>query len=181
MNEKPATPKQIAFLKFMGHTDTDRLTREEASQAIEALSNVSDLREYERVDKRKSEWIRQRFILHPDLYSHELSETLHSFVRSRMTGASESLTKTKISQVISTLSREDADWVKDISFKERFRSKLTEMHPGCCDGQLKENKERPSVKSMSAPAPAPKPGRSGCLVMVIIILTASTAIGLLMK
>jgi len=191
MSREPATPKQIAYLTFMGYPKADRLTKDKASQAIESLSDVSDLREYERVEKRKSEWIRQRFILHPDLYSyelknffiHELPETLHNFVRSRMTGASEKLTKTKIRQVVNALGREDADWWKEANFKDAFWSKLQEMHPGCCDGQLKERKKKAPAKRQQAArrAPAAKPSGSGCLVTIILILSAVAAVAAMMK
>lgn len=48
MTQQQATPKQIAYLGFIGHQSADRLTKDEASQAIESLADA-DLRERERI------------------------------------------------------------------------------------------------------------------------------------
>jgi hypothetical protein len=176
----------------MGYPKADCLTKDQASQAIDTLGNGSNPREYERIVQLQSEWIRQRFILYPDLYSyelknffiHELPETLHTFVRNRMVGASERLTKTKIRQVVNAIGAEDADWWKEINFKDRFWSKLQEMHPLCCDGQQKQaNKDfrAPEQESWQLSSPTAKPRGSGCLVVMIVILSAVAAVAAMIR
>ncbi len=59
---------------------------------------------------------------------------MHAYVRGRITGASETLTKTKVRKVINAITTEDREWWRDQKNKERFLEKLAEIYPGCCDG-----------------------------------------------
>ena len=128
----------------MGYKNVDQETKKSASYLISSINDNTTPEQWERNERKKEEWHRLKFILHPDVYSHELKsflindlpETLHNYVRGHMTGASERLTKKKIRQVVSALSQEQADWWQGQDFKYRFWDKLVEMYPSCCDGQL---------------------------------------------
>src|SRR6266496_2814577 len=128
MNMSPATPKQVAYLSYMGVRGAARMSKEDASEAIQNTFNTDDLNAYERLRERQSDWITDRFMLYPDLYAseiqhmldEELTEMFHAYVRSRVVGASEKLTKTKIKQVIRALTRENAQWWQAKNKKDVF-------------------------------------------------------------
>jgi hypothetical protein len=150
MSSEPATPKQIAYLTFMGVRHAERLSREKASETIQNLDNVSDIDEYERIRQMQREWGRTKFIRFPELYTYEfrhfiiqeLPESLHHYVRSCIVGASKRLTRKTVRQVIYVLGREEADWWKRDDFKDRFMARLQAMHPGCCDGKAPDHKPK---------------------------------------
>jgi hypothetical protein len=142
---EPATPKQVAYLKFMGYPASPSMGKDKASDTIENLYEIlsSDALRDSYHD-RQSQWRRDRFILHRDLYDDadlqqfldlELSELLHDHVRRRVTGASERLTKSKIRGVISSLTTLNRDWWRDSNYQQIFFECLKKMHPACCDGR----------------------------------------------
>lgn len=170
---RPATPKQIAYLSYMGIRDAPKMSFDEASAAIEDPFTTADQREFERLHDRKSRWISDRLVLHPDLYSaevqvmldSELPEALHAYTRSRIVGATEKLTKAKIRSVISSLQKDSPLWWQAQNRDEIFYERLTMAYPSCVDG-------RPPERKQASPKPAKaknQPKGSGCLVVLFTL------------
>jgi hypothetical protein len=176
MNTSPATPKQIAYLSYMGIHGAAHMSKSEASAAIDTLFNTEDLKLWETLREKQSDWITDRFILYPDLYAHELQhmlddelpEVFHPYVRSRVVGASERLTKAKIKEVVYALTQENAQWWQAKNKKEVFYSRLASTFPHCVDGRPPEKK--PAMrKQATTPLTTPAKG-SGCLVVLCAII-----------
>lgn len=171
---RPATPKQIAYLSYMGVRNAQKLSFDEASATIEGLFETDDLDLYEQLQEKRSEWITERFVLYPDLYANEiqrmldeeLPEILHAYVRGRMVGASEKLTKPKIKKVIASLSEESAQWWQSKNKKEIFYQRLSELYPGCLDGRTPEKKAARKGGGRSKA----QPKGSGCVVILCVFL-----------
>ena len=154
--ERPATPKQIAYLSYMGVEGAAGLAFKEASAAIEDLYETDIDELYYQRRERQSNWITERFTLYPDLYASEikdmlnteLPETLHSYVRSQVVGASEKLTKAKIKKVIASLSAESPQWWQSKDMKRLFFDRLSRLYPNCVDGKSpnKSQSSSPSQK-----------------------------------
>ena len=114
---KPPTPKQVAYLTYMGVSNAVSMDRQQASDCIENLFEVEDYNLWSWLSERRTNWFTDRFLLYPSIYRPELdyflnndfAQTLHDYVRSRVTGASEQLTKAKIRQVIKDLTRENTE------------------------------------------------------------------------
>lgn len=142
MTGRLATPKQVAYLTFMGVEDAASLTIAEAGQRIDSLFEVADDTKWNWLHDRQGLWITERYILYPELYASEFrtfidthfSEEMHTYVRARIVGASEKLTKQKITKVLRTLTNEDRLWWRAEDRKEKFFGTLSRLFPGCCDG-----------------------------------------------
>jgi hypothetical protein len=177
---RPATPKQIAYLSYMGVRNAQSLTFEQAGEAFHKLDVARDEGRNEQLSERGSAWITERFVLYPDLYASEikkmlddeLPEVLHTYVRGQMVGASEKLTKPKIKKVIESLLGESAQWWQSKNMKEIFYRRLSELYPGCVDGRVPEKKVASKGQSSSKP---PSKGIS-CLVILCIFLIGSALI-----
>jgi hypothetical protein len=184
MNISSATPKQVAYLTYMGVRDAERMSKDEASAAIEKLFDTADDKLWERLREKQTDWITDRFILYPDLYAHEiqsmldheLPEMFHAFVRSRVVGASETLTKAKIKHVIDALTRENKHWWQAKNKKDVFFTRLAATFPGCVDGRPPEKKVVPAKQP--PPQVTVSSRRSGCM-SVVCALVAATVICLL--
>ena len=171
MPNENATPKQVAYLSYMGVQNAERLSKAEASDAIENLESSIPASQADEYYERQYAWRRARFDLYPDLYTYEikaflrdeLPEDLHQFVRSRVVGATERLTKTKIRSVVDSLTESDAAWWKRPEYRDTFFASLAHSYPGCVDGRA------PTPKKASAPVAEAK--KSGCLLMVFAIFT----------
>jgi hypothetical protein len=146
----PATPKQIAYLTYMGVADADRMRKDEVSIALNKLFDTPDTRLWQQLRQKQEDWATDRFILYPDLYAQdidymlheELPRAFHALVRSRIVGASETLTKAKIRQVIDALSQENSRWWQTKNKRDMFFTKLCAMFPGCVDGRPPENAQQ---------------------------------------
>src|SRR5665213_518425 len=68
---RTASPKQVACLKFHGFTNVGNLSVSEAGALIDNLSNADSLEDYEKMCLRHKQWLKQRFILYPELYEEE--------------------------------------------------------------------------------------------------------------
>jgi hypothetical protein len=166
----PATPKQVAFLRFMGFKNSDQLSKDKAHSVIDNLLEVDDPDEADRRQEKIYEWGRVKFLQHPDLYAAELDQylkrelidDLHRDIRKRVVGASERLTKGKIKTVCDILGAEDADWWKQDACKDSFYLKLIEFYPGCCDGKppIVQPRTHPEIEARKAPIPQKLPSRS---------------------
>ena len=66
MATRKASPRQIAYLNYLGHEGSDQLSKDEASEMIEAYGErgTSD----GALMRRMSEWRSVRYGLHPNLY-----------------------------------------------------------------------------------------------------------------
>ncbi|MBI4662900.1 MAG: hypothetical protein HY735_29160 [Verrucomicrobia bacterium] len=186
MNASSATPKQVAYLSYMGIQAAQLMSKEEASEAIDKLFNTEDFDLCERLRERQSDWITDRFILYPDLYASEiqrmledeLPQMLHAYVRSRVVGASEKLTKAKIKQVIAALTQENAQWWQAKNKKDVFFVRLTSTFPSCVDGRSPEKKPVPR-KPIESAVIGPAKG-SGCLIMLCAFIAVAVLILLTM-
>lgn len=129
-----ATLKQVAYLTYLGVPNAEHLTKQEASDRINTLLETEEV-------KRKN-WVSDRLNLHPQLYDRELAEelsnSLHNYVRSRVVGASDDLTKKKIEAVVFALTKNDGHWWQQPNHKSVFFERLRQMYPGCCDGHAPE-------------------------------------------
>ena len=158
----------------MGFRNAQKLSFENASAAIEGLFETEDLNLYETLREKQSEWITERFVMYPDLYANEiqrmldeeLPEILHTYVRARMVGASEKLTKPKIKKVIAILLEESAQWWQSKNKKEIFYQRLSELYPACVDGRIPDKKSTPKAGGR----PKSEPKGSGCLVVLCVLL-----------
>jgi GYF domain 2 len=143
----PATPKQIAYLSYMGVTGGDGMSKDEASGVLNRLFDTPDDKLWRQLRQKQDDWITDRFILYPDLYAQdieymlhqELPRAFHAFVRSRIVGAPETLTKAKIRQVIDALGQENNQWWQAKNKRDLFFSKLSAMFPACIDGRPSGN------------------------------------------
>jgi hypothetical protein len=144
-----ASPKQVAYLTYMGVANAGQLTKKEAADLIESnpfYDGANSLSAFDRVRSRQDRWHEERLKLYPDLYTFELKEflhddlpnSLHGYVRQRIVGASEKLTKRKIQEVVAALTREDARWWHQSDHQAVFFERLRQTHPGCCDGRAPE-------------------------------------------
>jgi hypothetical protein len=140
------TPKQLAFLTYMGVSNAYTLSKKEASDLIDSgnfLPEAASMAQWELQAKRKAAWDTERLLLHPGLYAAELDyylnnrlpESLHRCVRGLYVGSSERLTKAKILRVIRTLTTENMGWWHDRGHEDVFIERLKQMYPGCCDGR----------------------------------------------
>jgi len=156
MLDGPATPKQVAYLSYMGIGEASCLTKQEASDKIESLR---DLIEFEQFQKLLGNWHFERFILYPDIYSDELNifltrelpEFLHRYIRGQVKYSSERVTRSKICKVIDELSEVDDKWWQDSQRSAKFYQRFSESYPKCCDGITHET--LPFEPSQSDPLP----------------------------
>jgi hypothetical protein len=170
-----ATPRQIAFLEYHGVSNAAELSIDEASKLITKNEWIKNI---------KGEWKKDRLILHPDVYAKELDEylnvelvdSLRSYVRNKFVGCSEKLTKPKIIKAIGELSKSNAQWWQDVSYKEIFLTKLKELYPKCCDGQPPEKKQIEPITNFVDTGYTPhdqlktiKPQATGCLLIAITL------------
>jgi len=145
---EPASPRQVAYLSYMGILDAGRLTKKEASDLIDSnavLDNVQSQSESERerIHRLQARWHEERLKLYPELYPAELRHfleddlpsSLHAYVRKKVVGASEKLTKDKIRQVAKALADEDARWWHQPNYQAIFYVRLLQLFPGVCDGR----------------------------------------------
>lgn len=141
-----ATPKQVAYLSFMGVHNATSLTKREAAEMINSnsfLPEVDTMAAILRQQSHQSSWTFQRLVLHPELYSSELADfleknlpdELHAYIRGQIVGSSERLTKSKIREVIDVLLKENPAWWHSSYRKAIFHDRLKLMYPGCCDGR----------------------------------------------
>ncbi|SKB00480.1 hypothetical protein SAMN02745166_03150 [Prosthecobacter debontii] len=156
MSDLPASPKQVAYLSYMGISEAATMTRREASVRIDTLMDSASQEEWNWLYERQGEWLTDRFILYPDLYTSEfqrylddqLPDALHTYVRGRVTGAAETLTKAKIRKVIHAITAEDREWWRSPQRKEVFFDRLSRMFPGCCEGgpRVRSHREGPKIE-----------------------------------
>ncbi len=147
VNPKPSskpTPKQMAFLAYLGIQGAEHMTSQQASEVVDRIRD--DLENYEG-DDREERWARfrawhmDRILLYPEIYAselrdylkNELAEVLHSYVRSRITGCSARLTKSKIREVVKVLTNEDSAWWQNPNHGAIFFERPREVYPECCD------------------------------------------------
>lgn len=140
----PSTPKQRAFLAYLGIQGAEHMTSQQASEVVDRIRD--DLENYEG-DDREERWARfrawhmDRILLYPEIYAselrdylkNELAEVLHSYVRSRITGCSARLTKSKIREVVKVLTNEDSAWWQNPNHGAIFFERPREVYPECCD------------------------------------------------
>jgi hypothetical protein len=142
-----ASPKQVAYLTYMGVSNAGRLTKKEAADLIDSnpfYDGANSLTAFDRIRSRQDRWHEERLKLYPDLYALELKDylhddlpkSLHAYVRQRMVGASDNLTKAIIRQVVDALTGEDPRWWHQSNYQAVFFERLRQTFPKCCDGHL---------------------------------------------
>lgn len=131
-----ATPKQRAFLSFLGLPIPPSLTSQEASEMIDSIDAHPDPSLREQIWERSRAWPTERVFLHPDLYGEEfvhteLPDLMHTYVRHRITGAIGRLTKSKIQKVIEDLNRTSPKWWAARNRGDIFMDRLGLLFPAC--------------------------------------------------
>jgi hypothetical protein len=160
----------------MGVQKAGHLTKQEASDLI---SSEVFLQSVDMTDR--GDWHTERLFLYPELYAFELrehlnstlTEVLHAYVRSRIVGASEKLTKTRIQHVMLLLTKEDTSWWHSPHHETVFFERLKQVYPGCCDGRTPERTHQPprSVAAESFYQGSTTSGKgAGCLVVLSLCL-----------
>ena len=149
MPEAPATPKQVAYLEFMGVLTARALTKSEAGKKIEAIGEACSSDPFGRMDQRRGEWRTEKFRLHLDLYRADLlpfvmlsEDSFRNHVRARVVGASGKLTKAKVEGVVRALLEGEPLWWDAPDANERFFQGLAAMFPECVDGTAPARAER---------------------------------------
>jgi hypothetical protein len=132
----PATPRQIAYLKYLKQKIPWRLTKGQASSLIESAKKDG-------LTNDKGEWLSTRRLLHHDLYYDldvlELYNSLYTYIRDNMKGGSQKLTEKKIITIIDLLDKTQRGWSASPNYRGIFTKKLKDLYPGCCDekGQVR--------------------------------------------
>ncbi|OYW74177.1 MAG: hypothetical protein B7Z37_18965 [Verrucomicrobia bacterium 12-59-8] len=187
---KPPTPKQIAYLTYMGVGNAVSMDRQQAFDCIDKLFEVEDQNLWSWLYERQMNWLTDRFLLYPSIYRSELNnflknefaQTLHDYVWSRVTGASEQLTKAKIRQVINDLTRENTEWWSTKDKKEIFFLRLAATFPACCDGKAPSKAPRQASPPRLIPAARFEDGqntRRTSLMLPLVLLSAALIIGVI--
>jgi hypothetical protein len=135
----PATPKQIAYLSYMGVNSAHRLTKEQASNKIDEIYDIH----FEDSHEKRKNWVFDRFILHPDIYADEytaflekqLPDALHSYVHGKVKKSSERLTRSKLCKVVRSMLAEDSQWWRNPKRSAIFYERFQLAYPACCDGE----------------------------------------------
>lgn len=164
------SPKQIAFLTYLGVHGPENLTREEASQRIEQLIESTD----PTICEKRRDWSTDRILLYPDLYrdevnhmlEEELPELLHGYVRARVIGSTEKLTRRKIRQVITSLTAESPLWWQAKNKGEVFFQRLSTTFPGCVDGHAPDKPAKPHLPEPTMP---PTSRGTGCIIAAFLL------------
>jgi hypothetical protein len=169
--DKPS-PRQKAYLEFMGNRRVDSMTRAEAGAEIERLRNVADgaipcdPKISGDIGDRMRRWGSEKFRLYPKLYRSEIFEKLElreeefrRYVRSRIVSASERLTSDRIRSTYESLTDEDPAWWLSAESNELFFDRLQQLYPGCCDGKspATTNRLTTSVRKVSLPSADVRP------------------------
>jgi hypothetical protein len=173
------TPKQIAFLNFLGYEDASTYTKEQAHDLISQLVESDD----PEIELRCQRWINARFALHPKLYSHEqemmndtFNEPFRRFVRECITGASARLSREKISDVIESLHGENPIWWRTRDRNLVMFERLKVLHPQCCDGAApKPRTYVPRSKPVHESVTVGPPPARGCGSVILAVFTALLA------
>lgn len=173
--QEPATPRQVAYLNYMGVQNADHLTKQQTYDLIQSgsvLGESKNVTDSEKLQARQDYWHKQRLIQHPDLYPRELNEffekelpeSLHAYVRNRVVGSSDLLTKPIIQDVIFKLNEENPEWWRKAGYQSIFFDRLKQIYPRCCDGHAPKrlNKSRRFIY----PLPQSSANKSGCLVLL---------------
>ena len=173
---KRATDKQIAYLKYMRYGKPESLTKEEASAVISKLGRDLPDDKIDEFTARQRKWSEAKFELYPDLYRDEkefqLVDELHQYVRTRVVGASERLTKEKVEKVIKELSEQDLDWWRSPGYKEAFFEALGKKHPGCVDGTPPQKKTYSKKQESNSSGCMSLMGLAFCVgILLTLILT----------
>lgn len=151
---RKASPKQVAYLSYLGHEGSEQLSSEEASEVIEGYGEIGagDAE----LMKRMNEWRSVRYDLYPNLYPEEnpvplivsrSEERFRSYVRARHTGCSQKLTRGIIEDIVARLLAESRHYsVQQEPPSEVIYDALHRFHPGCVDGPA-------PVREATEPAP----------------------------
>lgn len=68
---RPASPKKLAYLRYMQMPYPAEMDEEAAERLIQELENVSNYEGWSRLLDKKCAWRTERFILHPTLFRNE--------------------------------------------------------------------------------------------------------------
>lgn len=196
MADTQATPRQIAYLEFLGVRKAHTFTKAQADKRIEALSDACSSDPYGALSQRRDAWRTERFRLHLELYRQSLPEfvmlfedTFRDYVRRHVRGASGKLTKAKVESVVRALLDQDPMWWDKSESNERFFQCLSNMFPDCVDGNApvtagKQTEQKPIPPIRRAPRSAYAPSgrtvkvkkRGGCASTVAVFLLLAALI-----
>lgn len=166
-SDNPATAKQIVYLKHLGVRRLSRFDKPSATAEISRQQLRAQRLCFRRLKERVESWEHVRLHEYPELYRAEViaylireyTDQFRSFVRSRVVGASGTLTQEKINSVIKSLTSEDSRWWQGPDCSLVFYERLGEFHPNCLDGGSPDR--RRSVRE--------EPRRQGCLGLLLVL------------
>ncbi len=168
--QNAVSPKQLAYLRYLGVKKLERFDKVSASAEIDRIHRRAKRICFRRLQQRIDTWPEHRMILHPDLYRVEVvqhiqmlfGDTFRTYVRSRVVGASEKLSHDRIVAVINSLCDDLPDWWQKRSSSQVFFDRLGQLFPGCVDG-------RPPSRSQKATAQSMHQSKRGCFALVVAL------------
>lgn len=146
----PATPRQLAYLSYMGMTIRGAMSEARAAEAIRTLEDVENYEQWRQLVEKKSEWHTDRFLLHPELFSREfkayyqdeLPDILTSYVRSQSPEAAKLITPLDIRETMEHLSAQNTSWWRSPRRQHLFLMELIMHHPAL---KAQSSPEQPSL------------------------------------
>lgn len=125
---RPASPKQLAYLLYMGVAHSTDLGYAEAEALIHRLEKTASYEEWQKLVEKKCTWRIDRFILHPSLFLHEfqvfyhqeLPEILCEHLRNHLPQLREWPTLAKVHDCLLDLARERPNWWQQPGIREQF-------------------------------------------------------------
>lgn len=135
MAERPPSPRQIAYLRYLGHPDPESLSTEE--HILRAF--------WERdASGRNDDWFVDRLHLHPELYRRDvliIDEILADYFKRWMTDncprPRARITLNRCQIIFKGLTTSDPDWWKQSNRRDRFRSAFMAIFPPKAKGAPK--------------------------------------------
>jgi hypothetical protein len=126
VSEEPATPKQVAFLRYLGHRSPEKLSKTKASEAISR----------KRDNKKGEAWIFDRLHLHPELFPDEApqlgwrrAEYFKTWIMRNGPKGRAKATEKRCGEVIDALSVTDPEWWKKTDRCEVFTAAFMQAFP----------------------------------------------------
>lgn len=127
MANRPPSARQIAYLRYLGHTAPESLANEhDIHQAFFELDS----------DARRDDWFFDRLHLYPELYRRDvliLGDILTDYFKRWMTDNCPRpraiITPNRCRIILKGLSTDDPDWWKQSNRRDRFRAAFMSIFP----------------------------------------------------